>query len=126
MPSSVRVGSRPPSRCLIFSNSSGVRPCSRIISGVMAAIAEVVMSGKSYCRISTNFSHVDSSKNRRNGINTKIEIKPKTKGGGRGRPPHTAVYTVADEVRHRRHGRTYRSREDGAGESPDRHRCRPP
>src|SRR6266852_741317 len=44
MPSSVRVGSRPPSNCLIFSNSSGVRPCSRIISGVMATlIAEVVI-----------------------------------------------------------------------------------
>src|SRR6266849_848583 len=45
MPSSVRVGSRPPSSCLIFSNSSGVRPCSRIISGVMAVtlIAEVVI-----------------------------------------------------------------------------------
>src|SRR5271166_3334038 len=43
MPSSVRVGSRPPSSCLIFSNSSGVRPCSRIISGVTVAIAEVVI-----------------------------------------------------------------------------------
>src|SRR5246500_5508315 len=63
MPSSVRVGSRPPSSCLIFSYSSGVRPCSRIISGVMAVtlIAEVVI-GNLYCRISTNFSHVDSYK----------------------------------------------------------------
>src|SRR5580658_3939562 len=43
MPSSVRVGSRPPSSCLIFSNSSGVRPCSRIVSGVTAGIAEVVI-----------------------------------------------------------------------------------
>src|SRR2546429_2135443 len=61
MPSSVRVGSRPPSSCLIFSNSSGVRPCSRIISGVMAigVIAEVVI-GNLYCRISTNFSHANS------------------------------------------------------------------
>src|SRR5271165_5338162 len=45
MPSSVRVGSRPPRSCLIFSNFSGVRPCSRISSGVMAigTIAEVVI-----------------------------------------------------------------------------------
>src|SRR6202140_1075541 len=61
MPSSVRVGSRPPSSCLIFSNSSGVRPCSRIISGVMAlgVIAEVVI-GNLYFRISPHFSHANS------------------------------------------------------------------
>src|SRR3977135_688794 len=51
MPSSVRVGSRPPSSALIFSYSSGVRPCSRIISGVTDGIAEVVITGKFYCRI---------------------------------------------------------------------------
>src|SRR5882672_6250016 len=55
MPSSVRVGSRPPSSCLIFSYSSGVRPCSRIISGVTAGIAEVVITGKLYCRILGEF-----------------------------------------------------------------------
>src|SRR5436190_21912897 len=43
MPSSVRVGSRPPSSCLIFSYSSGVRPCSRMSSGVIREICAVVM-----------------------------------------------------------------------------------
>src|SRR5437867_8803018 len=43
MPSSVRVGSRPPSSCLIFSYSSGVRPCSRMRSGVMESIRDVVI-----------------------------------------------------------------------------------
>src|SRR6266705_1463887 len=57
MPSSVRVGSRPPSSCLIFSYSSGVRPCSRIISGVTAGIAEVVITGKLYCRTLGEFLH---------------------------------------------------------------------
>src|SRR6266852_306300 len=57
MPSSVRVGSRPPSSCLIFSYSSGVRPCSRIISGVTAGIAEVVITGKLYCRTFEEFLH---------------------------------------------------------------------
>src|SRR5271170_3615007 len=50
MPSSVMVGSRPPRSCLIFSYSSGVRPCSRTISGVMARV-EAVVIGKYYCRI---------------------------------------------------------------------------
>src|SRR5580692_1479779 len=50
MPSSVMVGSRPPSNCLTFSYSSGVRPCSRTICAVMARIGAVVM-GKYYCRI---------------------------------------------------------------------------
>src|SRR5581483_7550024 len=43
MPSSVMVGSRPPSSCLIFSYSTGVRPWSRIISGVIAGGAAVVI-----------------------------------------------------------------------------------
>jgi hypothetical protein len=49
---------------------------------------------------------------------------PDAAGSPRGIAP--AVYTVADEVGHRRHRRTYRSRQDVAGQSPDRHRCRPP
>src|SRR2546429_77046 len=36
MPSSVSDGSRPPKRCLTFSYSSGVSPCSRMTSGVIA------------------------------------------------------------------------------------------
>ena len=38
MPSSVRVGSRPPSSCLIFSYSSGVRPCSRMTRGEIGRV----------------------------------------------------------------------------------------
>src|SRR5208337_4884838 len=58
MPSSVRVGSRPPSRSLIFSNSSGVRPCSRIISGVTAIgmIAEVVIGKSSLSHLGELFA----------------------------------------------------------------------
>ena len=41
MPSSVRVGSRPPRSCLIFSYSSGVRPCCRRVSGEKAEVKEV-------------------------------------------------------------------------------------
>src|SRR5438046_541843 len=40
MPSSVSVGSRPPRSFLIFSNSSGVRPCSRMSCGVRATEGE--------------------------------------------------------------------------------------
>src|SRR5215469_12129441 len=47
MPSSVSVGSRPPSSCWILAYSSGVSPCSRISSGVMAGVAELVMGGSS-------------------------------------------------------------------------------
>src|SRR5260370_9904664 len=139
MPSSVRVGSRPPSSCLIFSNSSGVRPCSRIISGVIATLIAEVVIGNLYCRISTNFSHVDSYQVcvERTLLSAAFDVEfptlevetnfgVKIKGGGQECPPHTRVYTVADEVRHRRHRRTYRSRQDGARESPDRHRCRSP
>src|SRR5215469_11994018 len=43
MPSSVMVGSRPPRSCLIFSYSSSVRPCCRIVSGEKAAVREVCM-----------------------------------------------------------------------------------
>src|SRR6202035_3278111 len=50
MPNSVIVGSRPPRRAFTFSYSSGVRPCSRTISGVIARVEAVVM-GKLYCRI---------------------------------------------------------------------------
>src|SRR5260370_37663998 len=132
MASSVRVGWRPPSSCLIFSNSSGVRPCSRIISGVMAVtlIAEVVI-GNLYCRISTNFSHANS-------YPCRVERAPSPAAFDVALDPDfelisslqlselASVYTVADEVCHRRHRRTYRSRQNGAGESPDRHGCRPP
>src|SRR5579862_1615778 len=45
MPNSVMVGSRPPSSCLIFSYSSGVRPCSRIISGVRRGMEEELIWG---------------------------------------------------------------------------------
>src|SRR5579859_925692 len=43
MPSSVRVGSRPPRSCLIFSYSSGVRPCWRMVSREKAEVKEVGM-----------------------------------------------------------------------------------
>src|SRR5947199_3674815 len=52
MPSSVAVGSRPPSSRLIFSYSSGVRPCCRIVSGENAGVKEVSMGRSFYCRIS--------------------------------------------------------------------------
>src|ERR1017187_6455961 len=111
MPSSVRVGSRPPSKRLIFSNSSGVRPCSRIISGVMAAIAEVVMSGKSYCRISINFSHVDfvwSGRPRPLPLTLMLVLtvepdspvaKIKVNGSGRGRPLHTTHPSILSQMK---------------------------
>src|SRR5205814_9798139 len=51
MPSSVSVGSRPPSSFLIFSYSSGVSPCCRIVSGEMAGVKEVGMGRNFYCRI---------------------------------------------------------------------------
>ena len=47
IPSSVRVGSRPPSSCLILSYSSGVRPCSRMSSGVMTGAADRLIVGSS-------------------------------------------------------------------------------
>src|SRR5580698_5909140 len=50
MPSSVSVGSRSPRSCLIFSYSSGVRPCCRRISGVGAEVKAVGMRNF-YCRI---------------------------------------------------------------------------
>src|SRR5215813_12931745 len=50
MPSSVRDGSRPPSNLTIFSYSSGVSPCSRITSGVIAGGAAVLI-GNFYFRI---------------------------------------------------------------------------
>src|SRR6266446_2894393 len=117
MPSSVRVGSRPPSSCLILLNSSGVRPCSRIISGVMAigVIAEVVI-GNLYCRISTNFSHANSYQvyvertllSAAFDVDPELEVKinPRSKAAAKSTRP-THVYTVADEVRNRRHRRTY-------------------
>src|ERR1700722_4155464 len=43
MPSSVRLGSRPPKSCLIFSNSSGVSPCSRMSCGVRPTVGEEVI-----------------------------------------------------------------------------------
>jgi len=39
----VKVGSRPPRSCLIFSYSSGVRPCCRRVSGEKAEVKEVAM-----------------------------------------------------------------------------------
>src|SRR5271168_2185966 len=47
MPSSVMVGSRPPRSCLIFSYSSGGRPCCRRVSGEKAEVREVAMGGAS-------------------------------------------------------------------------------
>src|SRR5580692_10414664 len=47
MPSSVRVGSRPPRSCLIFSYSSEVKPCCRRVSGEKAEVKEVAMGGAS-------------------------------------------------------------------------------
>src|ERR1051325_2203350 len=55
MPSSVSVGSRPPRSCLIFSYSSGVSPCCRIVSGGKAAVKEVGMGRSFYCRILKRF-----------------------------------------------------------------------
>src|ERR1700722_2675701 len=43
MPSSVRVGSRPPRSCLILSYSSEVKPCCRRVSGEKAEVKEVAM-----------------------------------------------------------------------------------
>src|ERR1700690_3031532 len=43
MPSSVIVGSRPPRSCFIFSYSSRVRPCCRMVSGGKAEVKEVAM-----------------------------------------------------------------------------------
>src|SRR5579885_2993607 len=51
MPSSVMVGSRPPRSCLIFSYSSGVRPCCRIVSGEKAEFVGFDMGRSFYCRI---------------------------------------------------------------------------
>src|SRR5580698_6068045 len=119
MPSSVRVGSRPPSSCLIFSNSSGVRPCSRIISGVMAVrlIAEVVIGesllshlhqlfASGLCGADILVRRLRSSSRElkdRDQINTNTSVK----SSGQECPPHTPVYTVGDEVRYRGHRRTY-------------------
>src|SRR5580704_6891367 len=50
IPSSVSVGSRLPRSCLIFSYSSGVRPCCWRVSGEKAGVKEVAM-GYFYCRI---------------------------------------------------------------------------
>src|SRR4051812_9996119 len=47
IPSSVRVGSRPPSSFTIFSYSSGVSPCSRMTCGVIAGGAAALI-GKYY------------------------------------------------------------------------------
>src|SRR5258708_20637585 len=47
IPSSVNDGSRPPSKDLIRSYSSAVRPWLRRVSGVIARVAEVVMEGNS-------------------------------------------------------------------------------
>src|ERR1700758_2198535 len=43
IPSSVILGSRPPRSCLIFSYSSGVSPCCRMVSGEKAEVKEVGM-----------------------------------------------------------------------------------
>src|ERR1700752_3898496 len=51
MPSSVRLGSRPPRSFFIFSYSSEVSPCCRRVSGVIGEV-RVFMEGKIYCRIS--------------------------------------------------------------------------
>src|SRR5579872_2732651 len=51
MPSSVMVGSRPPRSCLIFSYSSGVRPCCRIVSGEKVEFVGFDMGRSFYCRI---------------------------------------------------------------------------
>src|SRR2546422_2023439 len=47
MPSSVNVGSHPPRSCLIFSYSSGVKPCSWTSSGVMTGVADRLIVGRS-------------------------------------------------------------------------------
>src|SRR5437867_6434353 len=48
MPSSVIVGSRPPSSFLTFSYSSGVRPCWRMRSPVMAGVAKEVIRSEEH------------------------------------------------------------------------------
>src|SRR6058998_3585368 len=58
MPSSVSVGSRPPRSCLIFSYSSAVRPCCRMVSGEKAELVGFGMERSFYCRISRR-SRVD-------------------------------------------------------------------
>src|SRR5271166_306241 len=132
MPSSVRVGSRPLSNSLIFSNSSGVRPCSRIISGVMAMglIAELVIGESSLshlaelfaCGIVTTFLKKKAPRVERTLLSAAVDLDrvefttsdqleskspPRSKAAGEGARPTLPVYTVADEVSHRRHRRTY-------------------
>src|SRR5215469_17591059 len=101
MPSSVMVGSRPPRSCLIFSYSSSVRPCCRIVSGEKAEVKEVGME-ELYCRIL--------------GCNRYRVLRREE--GPFSRHPATIL---EDEIDHRRYCGTYRSREDGAGKSVDRY-----
>src|ERR1017187_3837345 len=96
MPRSVAVGSRPPSSCLIFSNSSGVSPCSRIISGVMAEIAAVVMMGKFYCRILNEFLHGDLHKIL-GGLGAGFALREELASGARSTPTFLTFRPCAKE-----------------------------
>src|SRR5437764_6057970 len=116
MPSSVSVGSRPPSSCLIFSNSSDVRPCSWMSSGVRARVADKFIGAlKFYCRTATQ---IESSEFLPVGW---PRAMPSNHADGEATLQKAADYTVLDEIHHRRHGRTHRPRKNRADQSSDRH-----
>src|SRR5579864_4873042 len=102
MPSSVSVGSRPPSSCLIFSYSSGVRPCCRIVSGEKAGVKEVSMGGAS---IVAFWAHP--------------RIDP---WAGQFEPARRLFLLrfCGYEIDYCRHRGAHRSRENGAGKGADR------
>src|SRR5579862_3423214 len=85
MPSSVSVGSRPPSSCLIFSYSSGVIPCSRTTSGVMTAVAAVVIWGSSIVAFR------EGRRERKIGTVGADDSAEKSDSFGRSSPPATHV-----------------------------------
>src|SRR3984957_7401974 len=97
MPSSVSVGSRFPSSCLIFSYSSDVRPCCRSTSGEKEEVIAVVM-GSFYCRTCEGTRHQYLWTIRF------FDAGP------------TSGKIQANEGDHRGYGRAHRSWEDGPGQ----------
>src|SRR5579872_2643091 len=131
MPSSVMEGSRPPRSCLTFSYSSGVRPRSRTISGVIARMGTVVM-GKLYCRILKR-GWIEKAFESRSLTDSKVSEKflaprnPTRFSQDQGNSDVSGKarsYTVANEIRHRRHRRPHRPRQNRAGEGAHRYRRR--
>src|SRR5580765_5873536 len=97
MPSSVSVGSRPPRSCLIFSYSSSVRPCCRMVSGEKAEVKEVGMESL-YCRILECGSDRGSW------------------AGNSGLEEPCLLGFSKHEIDYRRHRGTYRPRQNRAGQ----------